>query len=63
MALLERREVKDYIGIYYCGDWSLIHHFPIDTFDAIDLMWSKDNTSLIIWDSPVEYKLLVYSIT
>ena len=25
MALAERHSCKDYIGIYYCGDWSLVN--------------------------------------
>ena len=54
MALAERRDGKDYIGIYYCGNWSLMHHFQVDTFDLADIAWSKDNTSIIVWDSPIE---------
>ena len=54
MALAERRDGKDYVGIYYCGDWTLVHHFQTDTFDLTDIAWSKDNTSIIVWDSCVE---------
>ncbi len=25
MALAERRDAKDYIGIYYCNDWKLVN--------------------------------------
>lgn len=25
MALAERSDCKDYVGIYYCGDWKLIN--------------------------------------
>ena len=25
MALAERHSCKDFIGIYYCGDWSLVN--------------------------------------
>jgi len=27
MALAERENCKDSIGIYYCGDWKLMNHF------------------------------------
>ena len=63
MALAERKDCKDYIGIYYCGDWKLINHFQVETFDLHDLAWSKDNTAIVVWDNPVECRLLVYSAT
>ena len=25
MAIAERRDAKDYIGIYYCNDWKLVN--------------------------------------
>jgi WD40 repeat protein len=63
MALAERKETKDYIGIYYVGDWTLVSHFPVETFDLQDLMWSKDNTVIIVWDSVLECKFCIYSPT
>jgi len=60
MALAERRETKDYIGIYYCGDWKLVNYILADTYDLHDLKWSPDNSVIICWDTPLEYKLLVY---
>ena len=54
MALAERRDSKDYIGIYHCGDWNLVRHIQIDTLDLADFVWSKDNTSIIVWDSCIE---------
>jgi len=63
MALAERNQCKDYVGIYYCGDWKLMNHFQVETTDLADLMWSKDNTAVIVWDNPVECRILVYSAT
>ena len=54
MALAERKESKDYIGIYYTGDWNLVSHFPVDSYDLQDISWSKDNTAIVVWDSPLE---------
>lgn len=63
MALAERRECKDYVSIYYCGDWQLMNHFQVDTQDMVDLTWAKDDTMIIVWDTPLENKLLIYSAT
>ena len=54
MALAERNDCKDYVGIYYCGDWKLMNHFQVETIDLADLAWSKDDTAIIVWDNPVE---------
>ena len=63
MALGERQNGKDFIGIYFTGDFSLVSHFQVATFDMCDLLWTKDGTSLIIVDTPLEVKFLVYSPT
>ena len=63
MALAERKDNKDHIGIYFTGDWSLVSHFPVDSYDLNDIVWSKDNTSIVVFDSELECKLLVYSPT
>eukprot|EP00826_Nyctotherus_ovalis_P041721 TRINITY_DN4243_c0_g4_i4.p1 TRINITY_DN4243_c0_g4~~TRINITY_DN4243_c0_g4_i4.p1 ORF type:complete len:222 (+),score=33.97 TRINITY_DN4243_c0_g4_i4:163-828(+) len=60
MALAERRDSKDYVGIYFCGDWTLVQHFQVDTFDLADIAWSKDNTAIIVWDSCVEVMVFLY---
>lgn len=63
MALAERKESKDFIGIYYVGDWTLVSHFQVDSYDLQDLCWSKDNTAIIVWDSVLECRFFVYSPT
>lgn len=63
MALIERREWHDSIGIYFIGNWSLVSHFSIETNDAQGILWNKDNTALIIWDTPIENRFFVYSPT
>ena len=63
MALIERRDNKDYIGVYFTGDWSLVSHFQCESFDLQDICWSKDDTSIICYDSELECKMLIYSPT
>ncbi|CDW74000.1 wd-repeat protein [Stylonychia lemnae] len=62
MALAERRDAKDWISIYYTGnDWKLVNTFEVDTFDLTDLMWAKEDTSILVYDTPLESKLIIYS--
>lgn len=63
MALAERNEWKDFVGIYYTEDWKLLNRFQVETIDLADLMWTKDNTAIIVWDNPIEWRLFVYSAT
>ena len=63
MALGERQNGKDFIGIYFTGDFSLVSHFQVGTFDMCDIIWTKDATNLIVIDTPLEVKFLVYSPT
>ncbi len=61
MALAERHDAKDYIGIYYVGDFTLVNHFEVKMTDLQDLQWSKDDTSLIVWENCLECKFIIYS--
>ena len=67
MALAERNadgKARDSIGIYNVGTkpWASLHHFTPDTFDLEDLKFSGDGQNLIVWDSPLKCKLLVYQM-
>jgi hypothetical protein len=62
MALVEKREAKDWISIYFTGnEWKLVNTFEVDTFDAADVIWCKEDTSILVYDSPLEAKVLIYS--
>ncbi len=60
-AVAERKKSRDYIGVYHCETWQLVKHFQVDTVDLEDISWSPDDSSLAIWDTNLEYNLLVYS--
>ena len=68
MALAERStdgQAKDGIGIYEVGSgkpWASLYHFNPDTFDLEDLRFSGDGQNLIVWDSPLKCKMLVYQL-
>ena len=62
MALVERRDCKDYVSLFHCGDWQLVRNFPIDTKDVAGLAWSPDGKVLCVWESVLDYRVLLYSI-
>ena len=62
MALAERKDAKDIIGIYYVPKWICLRRFPVETEDLQDIKWSFDNSSIIIVDSPSVCKLLIYNM-
>jgi hypothetical protein len=62
MAIAERREAKDWVSIYFTGnEWKMVNTFEVDTFDMSDLMWCKSDTAVLVYDSPLDAKILVYS--
>lgn len=61
MAVAERRECRDMVGVYRTEDWALASHFAVDMQDLHHLAWSPDGRALCLWDTPLEYRVCVYS--
>lgn len=62
MLLAERRDCKDYCSIFSCDNWQLLKHFEIDTDNLEGISWAPSGTTFAVWESPIEYKVLVYNI-
>ncbi|CAB1430942.1 unnamed protein product [Pleuronectes platessa] len=62
LALAERRDCKDYVSVFVCDDWHLLRHFETETQDLAGLEWSPNGCVLAVWDSCLEYKVLLYSL-
>ncbi|PNX76446.1 WD repeat-containing protein WRAP73-like, partial [Trifolium pratense] len=60
-AICTRRDCKDYINLLSCHTWEIMGMFAVDTLDLADVEWSPDDSSIVIWDSPLDYKVLIYS--
>ncbi|KAL9267780.1 WD repeat-containing protein [Drosera capensis] len=60
-AVCTRRDCKDYLNLLSCHSWEIMGVFAVDTLDVADIEWSPDDSALVIWDSPLEYKVLIYS--
>jgi WD40 repeat protein len=61
MALAERRDCKDFISIIVTDTWELVKHFSVCTRDLADLKWSPNGRVLCVWESSLEYKVVIYS--
>jgi len=62
MAVAERgADCKDQVSIYSTQTFDCIHTFLPDTKDLANLSWSADGHTLAVWDSVLEYNLLLYS--
>lgn len=62
MAAAERRNCKDHVLVFNCDGWQLLSNFEVDTEDLADLSFSPNNCMIAIWDSKLEYKVLIYSL-
>ncbi|KAL8198506.1 UNVERIFIED_CONTAM: WD repeat-containing protein wrap73 [Gekko kuhli] len=62
MALAERRDCKDYISLFVCSDWQLLRHFDTETQDVAGIEWAPNGCVLAVWDTCLEYKILLYSL-
>ncbi|KAL6980911.1 hypothetical protein U1Q18_022547 [Sarracenia purpurea var. burkii] len=60
-AICTRRDCKDYINLLSCHTWEIMGVFSVDTLDLTDIEWSPDDSAIVIWDSSLEYKVLIYS--
>jgi WD40 repeat protein len=61
LAVVERRDYKDFVGIYSTATWEQIKHFQIESEDAAFIKWSPNGRYLAVADTPLEYRLLVYT--
>ena len=62
LAVAERRNCRDCINILSTADWSLVRHWETDTEDLAGLSWGPGRDCMVVWDSPLYYRLLVYTI-
>lgn len=61
MALAERRDCKDFVSLFDCEQWQLVRNFPVKTTDLVGLRWSPDGKVLCIWDSSLNYNIVIYN--
>lgn len=60
-AIAERKEARDVIGIYYAGlEWKMVQTIDVDTFDLQDVMWVNNDSAIMVYDSALDSKILIY---
>uniref|UniRef100_A0A673TLL7 WD repeat containing, antisense to TP73 n=1 Tax=Suricata suricatta TaxID=37032 RepID=A0A673TLL7_SURSU len=62
MALAERRDCQDRVSVFVCSDWQLLRHFDTETQDLAGIEWAPNGCVLAVWDTCLEYKVLLYSL-
>jgi WD40 repeat protein len=61
LAVLHRIELQDYIGIYSTNPWEELAKFRCQTSDACHIQWLPKGLHVIVADSPLQYKVVIYS--
>ncbi|POI32618.1 hypothetical protein CIB84_003630 [Bambusicola thoracicus] len=62
MAVAERRDCKDFVSLFVCSNWQLLRHFDTETQDLFGIEWAPNGCVLAVWDTCLEYKILLYSL-
>ena len=63
LAVGERRDNKDFVGVYYCLNWRLVSYFQAETIDLSLLQWAANDSSLLLCDHSISYGLYAYAPT
>lgn len=57
IAIGTRRDCRDYVHLLACQGWEAMGNFEVGTTDLADLEWSPNDSTIAVWDSPLEYKV------
>ncbi|KAJ2546843.1 hypothetical protein EV175_005451, partial [Coemansia sp. RSA 1933] len=62
MAVAQRHDYHDYIGIYSTESWQLVREIAVDTLDMAGLRWSPDGLHMVAWDMAATYMAVVVNV-
>lgn len=63
MAVIHRIDLYDYIAVYTLNPWKELTKFRSRSADAVAISWAPNSSALVLTDSPLSYKISVYSIS
>ena len=64
MAILIRKQIKDWIEIYDTYNYSLSSSFVCNSINSENIFWSKDNTFILVQENNnYDNKLFIYSLS
>ncbi|KAK4047517.1 hypothetical protein OIO90_006159 [Microbotryomycetes sp. JL221] len=63
LAILERHNARDHIGIYDCSTWKLVKHFPVGSpsVDSADLHWSPCTRYLAVEEVCTDFVVHIFT--
>lgn len=62
LAVVERRDAKDFVSIINCKTWTLERNFAVASEDIADLLWAPNADTFCIWESArTGFQLYVYN--
>lgn len=61
LAVGHRFECKDHIGVYSTNPWSELNKFRTRTTDLVNIQWTPAGTHILVQDSHLCYRILVYT--
>ncbi|KAH7957402.1 hypothetical protein HPB52_018563 [Rhipicephalus sanguineus] len=62
LAVVERRDAKDFVSIINCKTWTLERNFTVASEDIADLLWAPNADTFCIWESArTGFQLYVYN--
>jgi WD40 repeat protein len=61
LAVPERKNFKDVLGIYSTEDWNLLKQFSTATSSLKGVQWSPEGRYLAVYDGASEYNIAVYT--
>jgi hypothetical protein len=61
LAVLHRIELQDYIGVYSTNPYAELSKFKCRSNDTASIHWTPYSTHIVAIDSPLSYKVNVYS--
>ncbi|KAJ2570488.1 hypothetical protein GGH19_005127 [Coemansia sp. RSA 1807] len=61
-AVAQRRDLRDYIGVYSTQDWRLVRELALDTADVQGMRWSPDGLHIVAWDTSASFVVQVLNV-
>ncbi len=58
----QRHDCKDFMSLFAAKGWQPLAHVALPTQDAAGLAFSPDGTCFAVWDSALEFQVLVYGL-
>ncbi|KAJ2408789.1 hypothetical protein GGI10_004790, partial [Coemansia sp. RSA 2530] len=62
VAVAQRHDYHDFIGIYNTQSWAMVREIAVDTVDLTGIEWSPDGLHLVAWDLAGSFCAVVVNV-